>query len=113
MKSRRPSSSSARRSVCRKKERSLAAPRPRATGSAIMHIRILSGKRLFRPYGRGAKIVPHLLCPAVVEILQSRAVTGAMSHLAEFLGRLREDGFELAQEFPSDCVPILRGEIKL
>lgn len=109
--------------------------------------------RLFRPYGRGGKIGPHLLCPAVVKRLQSDAITcvlwnclpgdwrdpsgwltraladchsrarslvvlhdlptGAMNHLAEFIKRLREDGFELTQEFPSDCVPILDGNIKL
>ena len=109
--------------------------------------------RLFRPYGRGGDIGPHLLCPAVVRELQSRAMTcvlwnclpgdwhdpsgwlahalavchsrvwslvvlhdlptGAMAHLSEFLQRLREDGFELTQEFPPDCVPIAGGNIKL
>jgi peptidoglycan-N-acetylglucosamine deacetylase len=39
--------------------------------------------------------------------------TGAMSHIGEFLKRLREDGFELTQQFPSDCVPVLDGKIKL
>jgi|SRR5665213_873136 len=39
--------------------------------------------------------------------------TGAMAHLGDFLKRLREDGFELTQEFPPDCVPILHGKIQL
>jgi len=39
--------------------------------------------------------------------------SGAMAHLEEFLGFLRREGFELTQEFPSDCVPILNGKVVL
>jgi peptidoglycan/xylan/chitin deacetylase (PgdA/CDA1 family) len=39
--------------------------------------------------------------------------TGAMAHLDEFLSILRSEGFELAQDFPGDCVPIVRGEVVL
>jgi peptidoglycan/xylan/chitin deacetylase (PgdA/CDA1 family) len=37
--------------------------------------------------------------------------SGAMSHLDEFIQRLRDDGFAITQEFPPECVPIVRGEI--
>jgi peptidoglycan/xylan/chitin deacetylase (PgdA/CDA1 family) len=39
--------------------------------------------------------------------------TGAMAHLDDFIRRLKDDGVELAQEFPPDCVPIVRGRIVL
>jgi len=38
---------------------------------------------------------------------------GAMAHLDEFLARLNGEGFELAQEFPPDCVPIVEGKVVL
>ena len=33
-----------------------------------------------------------------------------MAYLAEFLIRLREEEFEVTQEFPPDCVPFCAGE---
>jgi len=39
--------------------------------------------------------------------------TGAMAHLDEFIRRLFDDGVELTQEYPSDCVPLLDGKIVL
>ena len=39
--------------------------------------------------------------------------TGAMDHLDEFLVRQRRESFELTQEFPPDCVPILDGKVVL
>jgi peptidoglycan/xylan/chitin deacetylase (PgdA/CDA1 family) len=39
--------------------------------------------------------------------------TGAMAHLDGFLARLRREGFELTQDFPPDCMPILDGEVVL
>ena len=34
-------------------------------------------------------------------------------YLDDFLGRLKREGFELTQEYPADCVPIVRGEVVL
>jgi peptidoglycan/xylan/chitin deacetylase (PgdA/CDA1 family) len=39
--------------------------------------------------------------------------TGAMAHLDSFLLRLREEGFEMTQEFPPECIPIVNGRIVL
>ncbi len=38
---------------------------------------------------------------------------GAMAHLDEFLARLNGGGFDLTQEFPPDCVPIVDGKVVL
>jgi peptidoglycan/xylan/chitin deacetylase (PgdA/CDA1 family) len=38
---------------------------------------------------------------------------GAMDHLDEFIMRQKHEGFELTQEFPRDCVPILDGKVVL
>jgi len=35
----------------------------------------------------------------------------AMAHLDRFLGQMRDEGVELRQDFPSDCVPIVEGNI--
>jgi peptidoglycan/xylan/chitin deacetylase (PgdA/CDA1 family) len=37
--------------------------------------------------------------------------TGAMDRLDEFILRLKQEGFQLTQEFPDDCVPIRNGRI--
>jgi len=106
--------------------------------------------RLFRPYGRGGAIGPHLLSRAALERLtaggytmvlwnsvprdwaepeawvetalaQCRAQawtlmvlhdlpTGAMRHLERFIGLAREAGARLRQDFPPECVPIVRGK---
>jgi peptidoglycan/xylan/chitin deacetylase (PgdA/CDA1 family) len=39
--------------------------------------------------------------------------TGAMVNLERFIRGLRDSGAEIVQEFPSDCVPILRGRVML
>jgi peptidoglycan/xylan/chitin deacetylase (PgdA/CDA1 family) len=39
--------------------------------------------------------------------------TGAMRHLARFIGEVREGGGRFRQEFPPDCVPLRGGEIAL
>jgi peptidoglycan-N-acetylglucosamine deacetylase len=39
--------------------------------------------------------------------------TGAMAHLDEFITRLENEGFDLAQGFPQDCVPIVDGRVVL
>jgi peptidoglycan/xylan/chitin deacetylase (PgdA/CDA1 family) len=36
---------------------------------------------------------------------------GALTRLDEFLTRLLEDGHQIVREFPSDCVPIVRGQM--
>ncbi len=36
--------------------------------------------------------------------------SGAMLHLDEFIGVLKQDGVEITQEFPPDCVPIANGK---
>jgi peptidoglycan/xylan/chitin deacetylase (PgdA/CDA1 family) len=38
---------------------------------------------------------------------------GAMSHLDDFLSRLHDEGFEITQEFPPDCVLIREGQVVL
>jgi peptidoglycan/xylan/chitin deacetylase (PgdA/CDA1 family) len=37
--------------------------------------------------------------------------TGAMAHLDEFLSRLKEEGMEITQDYPTECTPILNGQI--
>jgi len=37
--------------------------------------------------------------------------TGAMDRLDSFLHQARDAGFEIVQDFPPDCVPILGGEV--
>jgi hypothetical protein len=39
--------------------------------------------------------------------------TGAMAHLDRFIRQLLDEGMELTQEYPPDCVPILDGRIVL
>jgi peptidoglycan-N-acetylglucosamine deacetylase len=39
--------------------------------------------------------------------------TGAMAHLDEFIRQLMDEGVELTQEYPPDCVPILDGKVVL
>jgi peptidoglycan/xylan/chitin deacetylase (PgdA/CDA1 family) len=39
--------------------------------------------------------------------------TGAMAHLDEFIARLKAEGFELPQAFPTDCVLIADGSVVL
>lgn len=39
--------------------------------------------------------------------------TGAMKHLDNFITRLNAGRFELTQEFPPDCLPIVRGKVVL
>jgi peptidoglycan/xylan/chitin deacetylase (PgdA/CDA1 family) len=39
--------------------------------------------------------------------------SGAMLHLDGFIRSLKDEGMELTQEFPPDCLPIVRGEIVL
>lgn len=36
--------------------------------------------------------------------------TGAMDHLAEFIDRARAEGMNFVQEFPKDCMPMVKGE---
>jgi peptidoglycan/xylan/chitin deacetylase (PgdA/CDA1 family) len=38
---------------------------------------------------------------------------GAMAHLEMFLSGLKNEGFELVQDFPPECVPIMDGKIVL
>lgn len=110
-------------------------------------------EKLFRPYGGGGSLGPHLLHPAVVEKLEAggytcvlwnsvpgdwqhpddwvdRAMedcrsrpwslvvlhdlpTGAMAHLDRFIRQILDEGMELTQEYPPDCVPIRDGRIVL
>jgi peptidoglycan/xylan/chitin deacetylase (PgdA/CDA1 family) len=39
--------------------------------------------------------------------------TGAMNHLEHFIEQAREDGASFVQDFPPDCVPILRGRLTM
>ena len=106
--------------------------------------------RLFRPFGRGGAIGPHLLSRAALDRLTAGGYTlvlwnsiprdwaepdawvetalaqcrsqpwtlmvlhdlptGAMRHLARFIGLAREAGATFRQDFPPECVPIVRGK---
>lgn len=108
--------------------------------------------RLFRPFGGGGELGPHLLNSEAVNTLkqnrmscvlwnavpgdfkdpdgwaevalgecQSRPWTllvlhdlpnGAMRHLTAFIGTIRRRGGGFRQDFPPECVPIRRGEIR-
>jgi peptidoglycan/xylan/chitin deacetylase (PgdA/CDA1 family) len=37
--------------------------------------------------------------------------SGAMRHLDGFIRSLKDEGMEMTQEFPPDCLPIVRGEV--
>ena len=105
---------------------------------------------LFRPFGRGGAIGPHLLSRAALDRLTAGSYTmvlwnsiprdwaepdawvdaalahcreqawtlmvlhdlptGAMRHLARFIDLAREAGADFRQDFPPDCVPLLRGK---
>ena len=107
--------------------------------------------KMFRPFGGGGKIGPHLLSPAAAAHLVSnhytcvlwnsvpedwidqdawveRAIADvstrahtlvvmhdilprAMSHLDGFIGALLDAGHQIADEYPAECVPIVRGEV--
>ena len=106
--------------------------------------------RLFRPFGGGGELGPHLLNPAAVDtLLQERMTcvlwnavprdwqdprgwaevalaqclaqpwtllvlhdlpTGAMGRLQIFIDQVLDHGGRFRQDFPPECVPILRGE---
>jgi len=106
--------------------------------------------RLFRPFGGGGEIGPHLLNDAAVQVLASEKMTcvlwnavprdwadprgwaetalaqcmaqpwtllvlhdlptGAMGRLNIFIERLLDYGARFRQDFPPECVPILRGQ---
>lgn len=107
-------------------------------------------EKLFRPFGGGGKLGPHLLNPQVVEFLHGKAYscvlwnaiprdwadpegwvdralgqmasqehtlmvlhdlpTGAMEHLNAFLDRAEASGAEFHNDFPQECVPMVRGK---
>lgn len=106
--------------------------------------------RLFRPFGRGGALGPHLLSRAALERLTAGGhtmvlwnsiprdwaepdtwvdtalahcrsqpwtlmvlhdlPTGAMRHLERFIGLARDAGAQFRQDFPPECVPLLRGK---
>jgi peptidoglycan/xylan/chitin deacetylase (PgdA/CDA1 family) len=106
--------------------------------------------RLFRPFGGGGELGPHLLSAAALEVLKQERMTcvlwnavprdwenprgwgevalaqclaqdwtvlvlhdlptGAMGRLQIFIERVLEHGGRFRQDFPPECVPILRGE---
>lgn len=109
--------------------------------------------RLFRPFGRGGAIGPHLLSRAALDRLIAGGYTlvlwnsiprdwaepdtwvetalahcrsqpwtlmvlhdlptGAMRHLARFIDLAREAGVRFRQDFPPECVPLVRGKAVL
>jgi peptidoglycan/xylan/chitin deacetylase (PgdA/CDA1 family) len=128
---------------------------PARTIAEIVDAQALIGElahpdRLFRPFGGGGEIGPHLLNDAAVQVLASEKMTcvlwnavprdwadprgwaetalaqcmaqpwtvlvlhdlptGAMGRLNIFIDRLLDHGARFRQDFPPDCVPILRGE---
>ena len=108
--------------------------------------------KLFRPFGGGGAIGPHLLSAAALDVLKKEKMTcvlwnaiprdwedprgwaevalaqclaqpwtllvlhdlptGAMGRLKIFIERVRDHGGRFRQDFPPECVPILRGEAK-
>ncbi len=108
--------------------------------------------RLFRPFGGGGEIGPHLLNAAALRILASEKMTcvlwnavprdwedprgwaelalvqclaqpwsllvlhdlptGAMGRLRIFIERVLDHGGSFRQDFPPQCVPLLRGEAR-
>jgi peptidoglycan/xylan/chitin deacetylase (PgdA/CDA1 family) len=106
---------------------------------------------LFRPFGGGGDLGPHLLNNTAVDILQQQRMTcvlwnaiprdwedprgwaevalsqclaqpwtvlvlhdlptGAMGRLKIFIDRLLDHGGRFRQDFPPQCVPIVRGEV--
>ena len=106
--------------------------------------------RLFRPFGGGGALGPHLLNVEALEVLKEERMTcvlwnaiprdfadpdgwveraleqcdaqlwtllvlhdlpnGAMKHLERFIKTMRERGGDFRQDFPSECVPLRRGE---
>lgn len=128
---------------------------PARTIAEIVDAQALIGElahpdRLFRPFGGGGEIGPHLLNEAAVQVLASEKMTcvlwnavprdwadargwaetalaqcmaqpwtvlvlhdlptGAMGRLNILIERLLDHGARFRQDFPPDCVPILRGE---
>ena len=105
--------------------------------------------RLFRPFGGGGRLGPHLMSPAVRDHLQAGGYTcvlwnaiprdwaepdawvetalaqcaarpwtllvihdlptGAIAHLPRFVAAVRAAGGRFRQDFPPDCLPIVRG----
>jgi peptidoglycan/xylan/chitin deacetylase (PgdA/CDA1 family) len=106
--------------------------------------------RLFRPFGGGGEIGPHLLSQAALKVIQQERMTcvlwnavprdwedprgwaevalaqclgqrwtllvlhdlptGAMGRLNIFIERVLDHGGRFRQDFPPECVPIVRGE---
>jgi peptidoglycan/xylan/chitin deacetylase (PgdA/CDA1 family) len=106
--------------------------------------------RLFRPFGGGGAIGPHLLSAAAVDVLKKEKMTcvlwnavprdwedprgwaetalaqclaqdwtllvlhdlptGAMGRLKIFIERVCDHGGSFQQDFPTECVPLRRGE---
>jgi peptidoglycan/xylan/chitin deacetylase (PgdA/CDA1 family) len=106
--------------------------------------------RLFRPFGGGGELGPHLLNQAAVAVIKQERMTcvlwnavprdwedprgwaevalaqclaqpwtllvlhdlptGAMGRLKIFIERVLDHGGRFRQDFPAECVPILRGE---
>jgi len=129
--------------------RSAEAARDEIDGTQALLAGLVHPDRLFRPFGRGGAIGPHLLSCAARDCLsaggytmvlwnaiprdwaepdawveqalaqcrgQARTLmvlhdlpTGAMRHLQRFIELARAAGARLRQDFPPECVPILRG----
>jgi peptidoglycan/xylan/chitin deacetylase (PgdA/CDA1 family) len=106
--------------------------------------------RLFRPFGGGGALGPHLLNSFGLKVLREQRMTcvlwnavprdwkhphgwvevalaqcraqpwslvvlhdlpnRAMEHLGEFIDRVRAEGGRFRQDFPPECVPLVRGE---
>lgn len=127
-----------------------AAPLEEIDGTQALLDDLIHPDRLFRPFGRGGAIGPHLLSRAALDRLTAGSYTmvlwnsiprdwaepdawvetalahcrsqpwtlmvlhdlptGAMRHLERFIGLAREAGAQFRQDFPPDCVPLLRGK---
>jgi peptidoglycan-N-acetylglucosamine deacetylase len=130
-----------------------AAAREEIDGTQALLGELLHPDHLFRPFGRGGALGPHLLSRAALQHLTAGRYTmvlwnsiprdwaepdtwvetalahcraqpwtlmvlhdlptGAMRHLARFVNLAREAGAKFRQDFPPDCVPLLRGKTVL
>jgi peptidoglycan/xylan/chitin deacetylase (PgdA/CDA1 family) len=117
---------------------------------AVIH-ELAHPDRLFRPFGGGGELGPHLLNQAALDILRQERMTcvlwnavprdwedprgwaetalsqcltqpwallvlhdlptGAMGRLKIFIDRVLDHGGTFRQDFPPQCVPVLRGEV--
>jgi peptidoglycan-N-acetylglucosamine deacetylase len=71
----------------------------------------LHSTRLGRPGGWPERALAQCRATPWSVVVLHDLPTGAMLNLERFIGLLRGAGAEIVQEFPPECVPILRGRV--